>query len=201
LMCADTGTQVFGAPVVIFIFCSRLPLVAPCSCGTRLCCALVNGSGQQRPIVGHAVHSLCRPARNESEPLCVAGVHSGGRLEWQNRPSVLVEGLRRLAVNRRRLAVGRRQLMVNRSRSAGHRQPFGTGRSTVEGPGARTFAQKLALAVWQIVDLWQMALGIGSVALLQTCHQRPAGKLVLSRNWPRTKSHSVIPAPCTTRTQ
>ena len=28
-----------------------------------------------------------------------------------------------------------------------------------------------------------------------------AGKLVLSRNWPRTKGHSVIPAPRTTRTQ
>ena len=29
----------------------------------------------------------------------------------------------------------------------------------------------------------------------QTCHQRPAGKLVLSRNRARTKGHLVIPAP------
>ena len=29
----------------------------------------------------------------------------------------------------------------------------------------------------------------------QPCHSRPAGELVLSRSWPRTKGHSVIPAP------
>ena len=30
---------------------------------------------------------------------------------------------------------------------------------------------------------------------LQACHERLAGKLVLSRNWPCIKDHSVIPAP------
>ena len=32
----------------------------------------------------------------------------------------------------------------------------------------------------------------------QTCHWRPAGKLVLSSDRPRIKGHSVIPAPYTT---
>ena len=35
----------------------------------------------------------------------------------------------------------------------------------------------------------------------QTCHQRMAGKLVLSSDRPRIKGCSVIPAPCTTKTQ
>ena len=34
-----------------------------------------------------------------------------------------------------------------------------------------------------------------SVGTDQTCHYRPAGKLVLSRNRPHTKGHSVIPTP------
>ena len=43
--------------------------------------------------------------------------------------------------------------------------------------------------------------GAAVTALSQTCHGRLAGKLVLSRNRPRIKRHSVIPAPRTTRTQ
>ena len=35
----------------------------------------------------------------------------------------------------------------------------------------------------------------GRMRCVQTCHWRPAGEMVLSRNWPRPKGHSVIPAP------
>ena len=41
------------------------------------------------------------------------------------------------------------------------------------------------------------AMGVTPVHIQrgQTCHSRPAGKLVLSSDRPRTQGHSVIPAP------
>ena len=43
--------------------------------------------------------------------------------------------------------------------------------------------------------------GRSIATLIQTCHERLPGKLVLSSDRPRVNGHSVILAPHTTRTQ
>ena len=43
------------------------------------------------------------------------------------------------------------------------------------------------------VKLWNFPSGVSKGE--QTCHWRPAGRLVLGRNPPRIRGHSVIPAP------
>ena len=67
----------------------------------------------------------------------------------------------------------------------------------VKGPGAGAGARSARDAIRKS---WTRLRRDGR-RWVRTCHSRLAGKLVLSRNRHRTNGHSVIPAPCTTRTQ